>query len=120
DDEQRDEVIDEDDSQDDSGVTTDMSEFSTDRQSVGSESNTGEYTLLGVTDSSNVGFHRFTFEISGKNEATESPHIIADYRASLGAIRLDLNGMTTDNSGIGYQQAKDINKDGVIRLYHNV
>ncbi len=109
-----------DDNQGNNNVTTDMSEFSTGRQSVGSESNTSEYTLLGVTDTSNSGFHRFTFEISGKSGATEVPYVIADYRSALGAIRVDLNGMTTDNSGIGYQQARDVNKDGVIRLYHNV
>lgn len=101
-------------------VTTDFSEFSTGRQSVGEDGNTNEYTLLGITDTSYTGFHRFVFEMSGKDGVTQQPNIIADYRASLGSIRVDLNGTTTDNSGIGYQKSRDVNKDGVIRLYHNV
>jgi len=102
---------------------TDFSEFSTTSQSLGSqadEDSETEYSLNRVTDSSENGFHRFVFELESKDNSLESPYVEARYLSSNGSIRVDLNMTTSDSSGIGYQEARSIDKEGVIRLYHNV
>lgn len=98
----------------------DFSDFSTLEQAVGEEGSS-EYTLVSVLDGVNTGgYHTFTFKIEGKNDTTETPNIIARYSAALGSIRVDLNNITTDNSGIGYQTSREVNEDGITQLYHNI
>jgi hypothetical protein len=100
----------------------DFSNFKTTQQSVGTLSeNTGMYyTLTSLTNSANTGFHRFEFTVTGKQSDSNVPYATAGYAPSLGAIRVDLRGVTTDNSGIGYQKSLEINKEGVVKIYHNV
>lgn len=43
-----------------------------------------------------------------------------DYRSSLGSIRVNLSGVTSDNSGIAYQGSRSINTEGITRIYHNI
>jgi hypothetical protein len=38
----------------------------------------------------------------------------------MGIIRMDFQGISKDSTGIGYQAEKSIDKDGVLRIYHNV
>lgn len=100
---------------------TDFSSYSASNQSIGSSTNKAEYVLKSITDSKMDGYHSFDFLIQAKtSDTTESPYIVVKYLASSGAIRVDLNGVTKDESGIGYQKSRNINEQGVIRLYHNI
>lgn len=115
--------ISEDDSSSDSDETADYSNFSRDQQVVGTEDGEdeeSEYTLLSLTDEELSGFHRFVFTVEAKEGVTKLPYIVVEYKSSLGSIRVDLNGFTTDNSGIAYQGFRSINKEGVTRIYHNI
>lgn len=100
----------------------DLSMFKTSSQSVGSDANTdGDYySLSALSQKSMAGFHRFEFFVEPKASDVNTPYVTATYIASLGAIRVDFKGITTDNSGIGYQKSLMINKDGVVKVYHNV
>ena len=51
---------------------------------------------------------------------TDAPYVTAKYNSSTGVIRVELNGIESDKSGIGYQKERVINKEGIIRLYHAV
>ena len=99
--------------------TTDYSDFSRDRQTVGEE-NENEYSLTSLTDEALSGYHRFTFALDGKDGAVDLPNVVVEYKSSLGSIRVDLNGITSDNSGIAYQGSRSINKEGITRIYHNI
>jgi hypothetical protein len=66
------------------------------------------------------GYHRFTFVLTAKEDGEDLPYVIADYKPSLGSIRVDLNGVTTDSSGIAYQGSRSINEEGITRIYHNI
>ncbi|HRI05874.1 MAG TPA: hypothetical protein PLV59_02950 [Candidatus Dojkabacteria bacterium] len=102
----------------------DLSEFKTSSQSVGSDSNTdGDfYSLTALSQKSMTGYHRFQFFVEPKEQGSDvdTPYVTATYVASLGAIRVDFKGITNDQSGVGYQKSMMINKDGVIKVYHNV
>lgn len=117
-----DENLEEEDEEDSDTGVVDFSKFSLAAQSVGSSSDNTDmfYTLSTLTNSAQEGFHRFEFTFMGKQEDSNTPYAVASYVPSLGAIRVDFSGVTTDNSGIGYQKSLDINKEGVIKIYHNV
>ncbi|MCC7290082.1 hypothetical protein IT417_02425 [bacterium] len=100
---------------------TDFSTFSNSSQSVGNSGNSSQYTLKSVEDSKEDGFHSFVFNVQAKtSETMESPYVVVKYMTSQGSIRVDLNGVTKDESGIGYQKSRNIDEQGVIRLYHNI
>ncbi|KKR05716.1 MAG: hypothetical protein UT34_C0002G0223 [candidate division WS6 bacterium GW2011_GWF2_39_15] len=102
-------------------TVVDFTSYKTTKQTVGSSDETdGQYTLSSLTDTANTGFHRFEFTLTRKTDSDVNPYVTATYIASLGAIRIDFAGVTTDNSGIGYQKSRMINKEGVIKIYHNV
>lgn len=100
----------------------DLSMFKTSAQSVGSDDGSDLYTLTALSQKSMTGFHRFEFFVEPKEQGSDSdnPYVTATYVASLGAIRVDFKGITADQSGIGYQKSLMINKDGVVKVYHNV
>ncbi len=117
------EVIVEDDTDEDTSEdddTVDFSLYSETNQSVGQSSNEARYTLKEILDSQESGYHKFTFVMEGKSGATDEPNVTARYVSSLGSIRIDLNGTTTDSAGIPYQDSRKIDKDGISVLYHNV
>jgi hypothetical protein len=97
--------------------TGDFSGFSTERQVLGEESE-AVFTLEKVLDESKNGFHEFVFTLSSEDE--DEPYVTASFMSSSGAIRVDFQGIGKDSSGIGYQQERSINKNGVLRIYHNV
>jgi len=107
------------DTEEEDDVDTDFSDFSRDEQVVGEQSDT-EYTLSSLTDAEMSGYHRFTFVLTAKEDGEDLPYVIADYKSSLGSIRVDLNGVTTDSSGIAYQGSRSINTEGITRIYHNI
>lgn len=100
---------------------TDFSSFSTSKQTVGTSTNSNEYTLKSITDSKKDGYHRFVFAVQGKtSEVMDSPYVVVEYRLAQGVVRVDLNGVTKDESGIGYQKSRTINEQGISKLYHNI
>jgi hypothetical protein len=114
-------IVDNDPVVNDDPITTDFSDFSNTTQNVGSSSNKEKYTIKSLTDSKQDGFHSFVFVVQGAtSEVMDTPYIVAKYNPTLGAIRVDLNGISKDESGIGYQKSKKIDEQGVIKIYHNI
>jgi hypothetical protein len=102
-------------------VETDFTSWNSSNKSVGTSTNTAEYTLKSITDAKKSGYHRFVFLVQAKtSETLEGPYVTAQYKSSLNAIRVDLNGITTDQSGIGYQKSRSIAEQGIVKIYHNV
>lgn len=102
-------------------TTTDFTTFLSTQQTVGDSKNKAQYTLKSITDTKKDGFHRFDFAIQSKtSETMEAPYVVVKYNSTLGAIRVDLNYVTKDESGIGYQKSRSINEQGVTKLYHNI
>ncbi len=91
--------------------------FSTESQTIGAASSS-KYTIEEVSNTSHTDYHEFVFTLS--STSTDEPNVIAEYKSSLGVIRLDFNQIEKDDSGIGYQKEVSINKEGISRLYHNV
>lgn len=91
--------------------------FSKESQAVGTTSSS-KYTIEEVSNTSHADYHEFVFTLS--STGTDDPNVIAEYKSSLGVIRLDFNQIEKDSSGIGYQKEVSINKEGISRLYHNV
>ena len=111
-------------SEDSNDTSTDTEEstqvitgFSTESQTVGAASSS-KYTIEEVSNTSHPDYHEFVFTLS--STGTDDPNVIAEYKSSLGVIRLDFNQIEKDSSGIGYQKEVSINKEGISRLYHNV
>ena len=101
-------------------VVGDFSDFSEDTQTVGDSSDkaSAEYTLASISDSQQSGFHRFIFDLSSTE--TEFASVEAQLVSSGGYIRVKLDRVTQDDSGIIYQGTREINEDGVLKLYHAV
>ena len=76
------------------------------------------FNIESITDESKTGYHRFSFNLS--TAGTDDPYVTAKYNSSTGVIRVELNSIDSDKSGIGYQKDRAINKEGIIRLYHAV
>lgn len=98
-------------------TTTPLTGFSTSDQTEGVAS-ASKFTITEVTNTSRTGYHEFVFSIT--STGTDDPFVIASYKSDLGVIRIDLNQIEKDSSGIGYQKAVAINKEGISQLYHNV
>jgi len=95
----------------------DFTRFSNNDQTVGSATE-DLFKIESITDESKIGYHRFSFNIT--TTGTDDPYVTAKYNSSTGVIRVELNSIETDKSGIGYQKERAINKEGIIRLYHVV
>jgi len=95
---------------------TDFSTYSSKKQEVGEVVEDDMFTLKEIVDTERDGYHEFVFSLEGPSK----PHAVAYYSASSGVIKVELSNVEKDNSGIGYQRERAINKEGVIRLYHNV
>lgn len=104
---------------------TDFSSFSTDQQMVG-EVSENTFSIRGVEDSRGDGYHRFAFELK-QEELDEDlelgdigPFVTATYLSNLGSIRMEFQNIETDSSGIGFQQERRVDRDGVLRIYRNI
>jgi hypothetical protein len=104
------------DDEDEEEVTT-LTGFSINDQTEGVVS-ASKFTITEVTNTSRTGYHEFVFSLS--STGTDDPYVVATYKSDLGVIRIDLNQIEKDSSGIGYQKAVAINKEGISQLYHNV
>ena len=95
----------------------DFTGFSDDEQVIGVATE-DLFNIESITDESKTGYHRFSFNLS--TAGTDDPYVTAKYNSSTGVIRVELNSIDSDKSGIGYQKDRAINKEGIIRLYHAV
>ena len=95
----------------------DFTGFSDDEQVIGVATE-DLFNIESITDESKTGYHRFSFNLS--TTGTDDPYVTAKYNSSTGVIRVELNSIDSDKSGIGYQKDRAINKEGIIRLYHAV
>lgn len=95
----------------------DFTGFSDDDQVIGVATE-DLFNIESITDESKTGYHRFSFNLS--TTGTDDPYVTAKYNSSTGVIRVELNSIDSDKSGIGYQKDRAINKEGIIRLYHAV
>ena len=96
---------------------TDFTSFSSDTQVLG-EASEATFTIEGVEDVSRDGFHQFTFTLATEDEG--EPFVTASYLSNQNVIRMDFQGVDGDSTGIGYQQERRIDKEGVTRIYHNI
>lgn len=100
--------------------TVGFDDFSEDTQTLGDSTDKGDadYTLASIEDTAMTGYHRFEFTLESDEE--ELPEIEAQLVSSGGYISVRLDRVTSDQSGIAYQASRDINEEGVLRLYHHV
>jgi hypothetical protein len=96
---------------------TDFTEFSSDTQVLGEESE-AEFAIEELEDVSRDGFHQFTFTLTTESE--EEPFVTASYLSNSNVVRVDFQGISSDSTGIGYQQERRIDQEGVLRIYHNI
>jgi|GEM_PF-1383017 len=97
--------------------STDFTEFSSDTQVLGQESE-AKFAIEQLEDVSRDGFHQFTFTLT--TEDKEEPFVAASYLSNSGVVRVDFQGISKDSTGIGYQQERRVDKEGVLRIYHNI
>jgi len=95
---------------------TDFGDFSANRQEVGEVQEEEMFTLDKIVDVAEDGYHEFSFILKG----SVRPYAVAYYNQSSGVIKVEISNIEKDNSGIPFQGQRAINKDGIIRLYHNV
>lgn len=95
----------------------DFTEFSSDKQVLGEETD-AKFAIDELEDLSRDGFHQFTFTLTTEDE--EEPFVTASYLSNTGVVRVDFQGISGDSTGIGYQQERRVDKEGVLRIYHNI
>ncbi len=95
----------------------DFTEFSSNKQVLGEETD-AKFAIDELEDLSRDGFHQFTFTLTTEDE--EEPFVTASYLSSSGVVRVDFQGISGDSTGIGYQQERRVDKEGVLRIYHNI
>jgi hypothetical protein len=94
----------------------DFSKFSNENQEIGSVGN-DVYEIVLFEEKEMEGFHRFTFEVEGSDNLV---NVLASYKPELGTVRLLFKEIEEDNSGLGYQKSYDINKEGIVKVFHNI
>ncbi|MEA3356828.1 MAG: hypothetical protein U9Q67_00080 [Patescibacteria group bacterium] len=97
---------------------SDFSNFSTIDQTLGQSSDDTEYTLKSMSNSAQAGYHRIQFVL--ESDETSLPKIDATLVSAGGFIQVKLDHVTNDESGLGYQETEEINKDGVQNIYHDI
>ncbi len=110
-----------DDTDEDRDEPASMENFSTDTQTVGSseDKDDSDYTLSGISEEVMGDYHRIVFNLTSDDE-DELPLVEAKLISSGGYIQVVLDRVTQDNSGIGYQDARELDENGVLRIYHDV
>ena len=103
----------------DLGYLSDPDEFTKEKKSIGTESDL-EYTINDLKDSQEDGYHSFTFDISTSVESPVLPSVTVEPVLDKGVYRVTIKGVGSDNSGIGYQERRDIDKGAVTGIYRAV
>lgn len=96
---------------------TDLSEYSSDSQTVGEDSESA-FTIESISNSSKDGYHEIRFVLT--SDSSDEPYVNASYNKSSGVIRVQLNNIAEDNSGIAHQDEESINLKGVTKIYRNI
>ncbi len=96
---------------------TDFSEYTTETQTVGEDSDS-KYTIESISDTAKDGYHEISFLLS--SEEGKEPFVNASYISESGVIRVQLNNIANDKTGIKYQSSKTIDVDGISKIYRNV
>ena len=96
--------------------TVGFEEYSANRQEAGEVEEGKMFTLEEITDTSEDGYHEFSFFLTG----SVLPHAVAYYNPGSGVIKVEISNIEKDLSGIPFQGERTINKNGITRLYHNV
>lgn len=94
----------------------DFSGFSSNTQEVGSLVEDDKFTLESISDTRRDGYHEFVFELKGISE----PQAVARYDANANVIKISISNVQKDSAGIPFQGERIVNKEGILRLYHNV
>ncbi|MFH1547547.1 MAG: hypothetical protein ABIC57_03605 [bacterium] len=97
---------------------TDFSDFSDEEQTVGETVEGVEYTLSEISNEEMSGYHRFIFTLESDEDTL--PLVEASLVSSGGYIKVVLNNVTSDQSGIAYNSYESIDVQGITRLYHDV
>jgi uncharacterized protein YxeA len=116
--ENEDSVSADEDNEEEETYDTNFSDFDNTDKYVGEESE-NEYALSSITNTDNGDYHEIVFNITS-DQSEVAPYVTAKYLSTYGVIRVDLNMMMEDSSGIAYQGQRDIDIDGVSRIYHNI
>lgn len=97
--------------------TIDFSKYTAEAQTVGEDSES-KYVIEGVSNTAKNGYHEVSFLLS--SEDGKEPFVNASYISGAGVIRVQLNNITEDKTGIAYQSSKNIGVDGISKIYRNV
>ena len=97
-------------------VSGDFTGFTSNTQEVGSFVEGDKFTLESIDDTSKEGYHEFVFNLQGPSE----PKAIVKYDAGANVLKVEIQNVEKDNSEIPFQGERSIDKDGILRLYHNV
>lgn len=116
--EEEEEEVAEEEEEEDTG-SANFTNFTQNNQTVGTASSQKYYDLQSISNSAMTGYHRITFNIRGTSTSS-TPYVTAQYKSEVSSIRVVVNGLKTDTSGIDFQDAVSINKDGVNQIYHNI
>lgn len=98
-----------------SSGSSDLSGFSSNSQSVGSES-TDTFVIKSIKNADKDTYHEVVFVLEGKSE----PFVNASYLSSANSIRVQLNQIEKDLSGIAHQSSRSIDLKGVSKIYRSV
>lgn len=103
----------------DLGYLSDPSSFTKDTQTVGSSTDK-KFKLMGITDSSNSGYHRISFEIERLEDSDLWPLITGENVATKGVFRVTISNMFENSADIPFQEARSIEKGAIGGIYHAV
>ncbi len=101
----------------DLGYLSNPDEYTKTKQSIGEKSEF-EYTVEGLEDTPQSGYHAFTFNISSTE--TTVPYVVVEPVLDKGVYRVILSNVIKDSSGIAYQQSKEVNKGAITGIYRAV
>lgn len=103
----------------DLGYLSDPSTFTKDTQTVGSSTD-GKFKLVGITDNTNSGYHRISFEIQKLEDSSTWPIVTAENSASNGVVRVTVSSMFENTADIPFQASRVIDKGAIGGIYHAV
>lgn len=95
--------------------STNLSGFSSSAQSVGSKS-TDAFVIKSIKNADKDTYHEIVFALEGKSE----PFVNVSYLPSANSIRVQLNQIEKDLSGIAHQSSRSIDLKGVSKIYRSV
>lgn len=103
----------------DLGYLSDPSEFTKVKQTVG-ETSEGTFVIEDVADITQSGYHEIVFTVNSTGDIKVLPLVVVEPVLEKGVVRVTLNNIEKDSSGIPYQQSRDVNKGAIGGIYHAV